>query len=212
MFTPALYQDHRRLRLLTFIGVNDLHCDGSVVSGRFNARLSEFSGEKDHLLVERFVNWPDNENAIVSFTRKYGPLHTAAKEKKEFAFALEEFREAQVYFRNLWREPQKLASLSLPDGTLRMCGGSVTYTASDLFKYLQCDLLTVNPDRVKVCKIEECGHPYFAAAHLKKQFCSSECQEIGHRAAKRDWWQRKGQEWLESRKEKEDADGTPKAR
>jgi hypothetical protein len=212
MFTPGLYQDHRKLRLFTPLGVDDVGCDGTVVSGHFKASLHEFAGEKDGRLVERFANWPDDVESIVSFTRQYGPLHGAAKESCKFAFLLEEFRESQVYFRDLWKRPERLAQLELPDGKLRFVGGTVTYAATDLFKYLQCDLLTNAPERIRICRRDGCAHPYFIAAHLKKQFCGPECQEEGHRSAKRDWWQRRGQEWLQSRKEKGGSNGTDKTR
>jgi hypothetical protein len=108
MFTPALYQDHRRLRLLTFIGVNDLHCDGSVVSGRFNARLSEFSGEKDHLLVERFVNWPDNENASSASQANMAPCTQQRRRKRSLRLHLRNFVKPKCISETYGENPRSL--------------------------------------------------------------------------------------------------------
>ena len=200
MFTPALYRDRNNFRLVTMAGVRNAQCSDDTVSGHFKVKLIELAGTQDVRLIETFVNCPDDADSIVKFTRQFGPLKTPAIEGGKFSFKIEDFKQSQAYFRDLWKQPKALGQLGIPDGTLRLSRGTITYEATDLFRYLQFDLLMNEADRVRVCKRVGCPHPYFVAAHLNKRFCRPDCAEEGQRDAKRDWWQRNGQEWRQTQK------------
>lgn len=200
MITPTV---HRELRFLTLSGVDGVQLSGDAVVGQFKPRLVEISGTREVSLIESFVNWPDDPKSIVRFTRKYGPLDIPAIPSAPFEFHLEAFKAAQEHFREIWRNLRKqnpdLELLSL-GGSLRFHRGSITYTAPNLRAYLYVDLTTSPAERVRVCKREECRHPYFIAGHLKQQFCSDECAEEGQRLLKREWWEKHGQSWRAKRR------------
>jgi hypothetical protein len=210
MFTPALYQDHQKFLLLTSIGVAEAHLISSSIAGHFKSDLREFGGEPGSRLIERFVNWRDDPDSILEFTRQYGPLKVKAIPGGTFSFKIEDFRKAQAMFRELWTHPETFAEMKATDGKLRLVGGTVTFSAVDLFRYLQFDLLMSDAGRVRVCKRAECAHPYFVAAHLKKRFCSPECAEEGQRDLKRVWWQKNGQQWRDKQREEGEQNGSNK--
>jgi len=192
MFHLANYHGNKNFRFITLTGVHSATLAGEVISGQFKNGLSEFPAEKGATLLVSFVNSHDDPKSILQFVRKYGPLWSPPVPNGSFSFELKKFREAQAHFREIWPAPEKLGDWEEKAGRLRFCGGTITYSASNIFSYLQC-VFSANIGRIRVCKSEECSHPYLIAAHLKKQFCSANCAEAAQRSAKRDWWQKSGQ-------------------
>jgi hypothetical protein len=199
MITPAI---RRELRFLTFSGVEGVELSGEAVVGHFKPKLVQIGGTRDESLVESFVNWPDDPKDIVRFTRRYGPLEIPAVPNGSFEFHLGAFKAMQGHFREIWKDLPKRTDLDLLKlgGALRFHKGSITYTAPNLRTYLYVDLITSPAERVRVCKREECHHPYFIAGHLKQVFCSDECAEEGQRLLKRAWWEKHGQSWRAKRR------------
>jgi hypothetical protein len=199
MRTPAI---RRELQFITFSGVEGVQFSGDAVIGQFKPKLVEIGGTRKVELIESFVNWPDDAESIVRFTCKYGPLQIPAIPGAPFEFHLDEFKAAQEHFREIWRSPRNHSDLELLGlgGSFRFHQGSITYTAPTLYAYLNADLTTSPAERVRICKREECRHPYFIAGHLKRQFCSDECAEEGQRALKREWWEKHGQSWRAKRR------------
>src|ERR1017187_266040 len=141
MITPAIL---RKLRFLAFSGVEGVQLSGDAVIGQFKPKLVEIGGARDVRLIETFVNWPDDAKSIVRFTRRYGPLEIPAIPGAPFEFHLDEFKTAQEYFRDIWRNVRKRSDLELLSlgGSLRFHKGSITYTAPNLRAYLFVDLTT----------------------------------------------------------------------
>src|SRR5450756_2443415 len=199
MITPAI---HRELRFLALCGVESARLAGDAVIGQFKPKLSEIEGTRKVSLVQRFVNWPDDPISIVRFTNRYGPLEIPAVTGARFEFHVDAFRAAQKQFREMWGNLRKHSGLELLNqgGSLRFRKGSLTYTAPTLYRYLYADLATSPVERVRICKREECPHPYFSAGHLKQRFCGDECAEEDQRALKREWWGKHGQSWRAKRR------------
>jgi hypothetical protein len=199
MRTPTIRRD---LRFLTLSGVEGVQLSENAVIGQFKPKLVEIGGTRKVELIEMFVNWPGDAKSIVRFTRKYGPLEIPASPGVPFEFHLDEFKAAQEQFREIWKNSRKHSDLELLSlgGSLRFHKGSITYTAPTLYAYLYADLTTSPAERIRICKREECRHPYFIAGHLKQQFCSDECAEEGQRELKREWWEKHGQSWRAKRR------------
>jgi hypothetical protein len=199
MITPNL---RRELQFLTLSGVEGVQLSGDVVIGQFKPKLVEIGGARKVGLIQSFVNWPDDTKSIVRFTRRYGPLEIPAVPGGPFEFHLDAFKAAQEHLWEIWGNPRKHSNLELLGlgGSLRFHRGSITYTAPTLYAYLFADLATSPVERVRICKWEECPHPYFIAGHLKQQFCSDECAEEGQRVLKREWWEKNGQSWRAKRR------------
>jgi hypothetical protein len=93
-------------------------------------------------------------------------------------------------------------------GSVNFRGGSITFIAKTLYWYLYLDLLTIPIERVKICKRDQCVHPYFIAGHLKQRFCSDECAEESQRELKKEWWGKKGRAWRINRRKAAKAEET----
>jgi hypothetical protein len=205
MLTPSLFG--RNFTLSTSLGVKDAERVGGEVVGWFKSELLSFEGVPDGRLIEKFLNWPDDPQSITQFTRDYGPLKIGPVPGKEFRFRINEFRVLQRQLRSIWKDLGNHAEQDLwKGGSLRFSGGSVYFIANTLYWYLYVDLITTRLDRARVCKRDQCGHPYFIAGHLKQRFCSDECAAEGQRELKKEWWDKHGQAWRLSRRDEHKAE------
>jgi hypothetical protein len=193
LFNPVLYRDNLRFSYRMLIGIKRPRLDGDIVKGRFMTDLVERVGHPRGRLIEEFVNLPADPENILRFTVENGPLENAVVPGSEFSFSLESFRATQENLVEMWRNPDQISECKVVDGAMRFHQGLITYTAGTLKSFLQFDLLTCPPERIKVCKWDGCGHPYFIAGDLKRRFCSVECSEEGRREVKRNWWEKNGQ-------------------
>jgi hypothetical protein len=195
MLTPAIFD--RKFDLRTSLGVDHAKEMGSEIEGQFKGALVEFDGEREGRLIQKFLNWPDDPQSILRFTRKYGPLEIAPVRGKAFQFPFTGFTRVQDQLRTIWRHLDKHAQRDLYEGgsLLFRGGGTVSFIAKTLYWYLYVDLITIPIERAKICKRDTCVHPYFIAGHLKQRFCSDQCAEEGQRELKRSWWDKNGQTW-----------------
>jgi hypothetical protein len=174
-------------------GVKKPQLDGEIIKGRFMTRLGERLGHPRGRLVEEFVNLPTDPQSILRFTAENGPLENAVVPGSAFSFDIRSFRVTHDNFVEMWRHPDRISECEEINGAVRFHQSLITYTAGTLKLFLRFDLLTCPPERIKVCKWDGCGHPYFIAGDLKRRFCSVECSEQGRREVKRSWWEKNGQ-------------------
>jgi hypothetical protein len=215
MLTPSTFL--RKLGLRISIGAKDTRQVGDEIVGHFKSVLVPFEGEREGRLIDKFLNWPSDPESIAQFTRKYGPLEIATVPGNEFRFHVTDFSRVQRQLQTIWKDINAHTAHNLmKGGSLHFRGGSVSFIAKTLFWYLYMDLITLPIERVKICKRDQCVHPYFIAGHLKQRFCSDECAEEGQRELKKEWWDKNGQAWRVKRrravKTEETKNGTKKAR
>jgi hypothetical protein len=202
MFTPA--KSIRHFRFCTLAGVENVRLvDSNKITGRFQAKLTEFYGPTKGRLIEDFLNWPSDPQSVLHFTRKYGPLQISPVEGKEFEVSWHPWTLDQRRLRSLWRQKSffDLNERERSNGTLAFRNGWLTYTAANLYVYLYMDLVTCEAKRLRICKRSDCPYPYFIAGHLKQRFCSDKCAEWGQREWKKQWWAEHGAAWRQERKE-----------
>jgi hypothetical protein len=200
--------EHRRsvgFLLRRLGGVQQVHLFRNVLQGQFSSDLKETGASKSPLVP--FVNWPDDSDSIVQFTECYGPLTQEPKPGAEFKFDLQEFRDAQDQFRNMWRNPRQYLGSAFDlmkelGGSVHLHKGSIIYIAPTLYKYLYADLLLTPEKQLRICRRMECTHPYFVAEHLNKQFCSTTCAQEYRREENKEWWQMHGKSWRSNRDKK----------
>jgi hypothetical protein len=187
------------IRLLTVGGVEEAHLSGNQVSGRFAQNLNEVRPSRDSRILEVFLNCPAEPEAILRFTRKYGPLKQEPNTGDEFTFEIQEFTGAQQLLREMWRNPAAYSGSPIDllklGGTLTFHGGTVTYNAPTLFNYFYADFVFSPLERFRICQRQGCPHPFFFAKHRNRQFCSEQCAEASQRESNREWWQKHGASW-----------------
>ena len=200
MLTPSSLP--RNLGLRTSLGARNVRQVGDEIVGHFKSVLISFEGEREGRLIDKFLNWTSDPESIARFTRKYGPLEISAVPGNEFRFRVTEFGRLQRRLRTIWKDIDTHTEPTLlRGGSVNFRGGSVSFIAKTLFWYLYLDLLTIPIERVKICKRDQCVHPYFIAGHLKQRFCSDECAGENQRELKKEWWDKNGRAWRINRRE-----------
>ena len=211
--TPA--KSLRNFRFCTLAGVTDVRQVGNEVHGRWQEALHEYYGPPSGRLIEEFLNWPDDLQAIVRFTRKYGPLYETPVSGATFGVNTHAWIGAQAHMRNLWQQLSRFPDWQPQGGCLAYRNGFLTYTAANLYMFLYMDLVTCMANRARTCKRQDCPHRYFIAGNLKQTFCSEVCAQWGQRQWKKEWWTEHGKSWrAKRRRQKQNGgkNGTRKAR
>jgi hypothetical protein len=194
----------QHLSIWTPIGAESVRIEGTEVVGRWQQSLRTFTGLRDRLLAEDFVNSSDDPEEIVRFTGLYGPLREEAKEGEEFRFSINEWRGVQSIFRQIWESRAGKTTLNTTlSGTqydIFVRNRNFVFWAKSLEGFLLLELITATAQRLRKCQRPECPNPYFVARHLKQQYCSTLCAEWAQARSKKKWWEKKGTAWLGQRR------------
>jgi hypothetical protein len=203
--TPA--NSLHRVTFFTLAGVENASLEGQQIVGRWTDPLQNFPGRQGRL-IEDFANWSDDAEAILRFTRRYGPLREEARPGAEFRFALDGWRFDQHRFRVAWEHlrprPGTTIVLGSYIGTASSHGwtyldGSLSFRAASLWEYLLLSLMASPQNQVRRCAQPDCEHPYFVARHPKQNYCSTPCARWGQSKWKRNWWTEHGKTWRKER-------------
>src|SRR5271169_3768862 len=72
-------------------------------AGKWVDSWQHYYGERSTTLAGHFANWEWENEQILEFTRRYGPLtHSPYHQPLEFSFSLESWKRNQWEFRRLW--------------------------------------------------------------------------------------------------------------
>jgi hypothetical protein len=175
--------------------------------------------------IVELANCRGDADAVQRFTRRYGPLFTAAD--GTFAFQLSDWRAMQRQFRCAWDgflgldsrypsaivpyfkehaphlflEPSKSAQAA---GRFELTPKGLDFVADTLYAALVLVLIAVHErGSLRHCAKPGCDEPYFIAAHPRQRYCTEKCAAWAQAEAKSAWWKVKGKEWLEQKTVKE---------
>ena len=204
---------------------------GDEIVGRFAESKPLFLANAK-TVCERFANCDGSGEAVLKFTRTYGPLNIAVAPGKLFRFQLDEWQKAQSEFLWTWRtttpsmlpELEKLGVASrkqigriafLEGCYLRVSRQGNRLGAEKLSTLLNICMAAIPVERLRVCPAKGCTKPYFVAHHLKQTLCGADkCKAWNGKRLKREYWAREKGPILAARKlaRKGERNGTQKAR
>lgn len=164
-------------------------------------------GGWDRKILEEFANCPPERDAIMNFTKEYGPLCAVPDKKGDIRFTLAEWRDLQNKYKQIWNEliPKrkvKFPNAQLPthfDEKFVWWFSELTYQVADLYRLLLLELYSISRQRVRKCKHANCTQPYFIAEHLGRKYCLK-CREVARRETKRKSWVRNNHRWAKRSK------------
>jgi hypothetical protein len=153
-------------------------------------------------LLEEFANCRPDPDAVVRFTKKYGPLRVSVAQYRDFKFRISTWLAAQSQFQKIWTRGRTRRVRFWPVDTLKAKPGesfSVSpwyyeYRTSNLHRLLLLELFSLVQARLKLCRRPDCPTPYFVATHLRQRYCSTACFGWRQRELKRAWWNAKGKQ------------------
>jgi hypothetical protein len=180
-----------------------------LVGGQISGRLTLAVGEAKPLpnLITNFLNWPTNDEDILRFTKKYGPINTA-EVGGGWSFGAEEWRGDQYFMQQAWGRDAIWGTqnecfgvgFDKSDRIWFYKDGHIVLERTELRQFLDDSLHAVPPERMKKCRRpaeEGCDTPYFIANHLHQEYCSVVCSAWAQRASKREWWRRRNEKLKE---------------
>jgi hypothetical protein len=186
-------------------GVENVRLDGAHLVGRWKASLERIHGSENVFLIQDFLNWRNEPEDILAFTKKYGPLEDRPKAGQSFTFPLTIWISRQRALRFAWNQVRnhgrRISGWDTNDemGSLMYESGRLTYTAQSLWSFISIDLVTYMPERLKLCMCPACPTPFFIARHLRLKFCSEKCAGWAQGISKKKWWDREGPAWRKRR-------------
>ena len=177
--------------------------EGPFVVGRLKQQLRQLRLSKPGQLAEEFANHPNDEQGILRFTNKYGPLRFWRPEPgQEFRFQLSEWRQEQETFKKAWLKVKAEGLGAQIGNRLTIQNGRLRCQTSTLLGLLLADLFTCPRERLKKCSRPDCPNPYFIAHHLGQRFCSDLCAGWAQRKWKQQWWAEHGDKWRNRKRRK----------
>src|SRR5262249_2641720 len=113
------------------------------------------------------------------------------RQNKLFHSRVKPFQDAQRSFRSLWCDRKRTGWQLQDKFTLSFLSEVPVIRVSNLHWFLFLDLVTHEPERLKICGRPDCPAPYFIARHhLGQQYCGSDCASWAQKKWKRQWWAR----------------------
>ena len=209
MSTPKAQPNNslRLVRFCTLAGVDTAHLEGGLIVGQFKKELRDFCGPRTGTLIEQFVNWQNDADSWLRFTRRYGPLREVATRGATFRVETKQFREVQEGFQKQWRDKKRSGwQLGNCPVTLTHLSGKTALRVSNLHWFLFLDLVTQDPKRLKVCERPDCSNPFFVTPHLGQLYCGSICSAWAQKQWKKKWWGEHGEDWRSKQQQHEQSE------
>jgi len=185
----------------------------ATVTGKWTDVPVEVGSGNAKELIEEFANCKEGPEAILRFTRKFGPLETAHRTNADgkgafFQFSVPAWRKEQHRIQMEWEAyfefrhiPISVTAIATsPKEYFVLTQSGLKYRAENLLRLLSFSLTSIPAERLRVCVRPHCTHPYFIARHLNQNYCSDRCARYGQQKWKKDWWDRHGTEWRRKRK------------
>src|SRR5437773_5279353 len=151
-------------------------------------------------LLEEFANCRPDPDAVIRFTKKYGPLQLIPSPSEVFSFRITDWLAAQANFCEKWKRNTgrrvRLWPVDILEGepgeSFSVSPWYYEYRASNLYRLLLLELYSFTQARLRLCRRPDCPTPFFVATHLKTKYCSKPCAAWKQREWKRAWWHAKG--------------------
>jgi hypothetical protein len=184
----------RPLKFYTLVGFAGVRIEGDGVVGNWDLNPKKLWGSSDARLVQDFVNWRSEPEAILKFAKQFGPIWGFRKPGREFGYSFSGWKRRQDMVRTLWRGAGSAGTVIPPDhGALVYEDGRLVLAPYTLFTFLCMELATCPSARLRICDVPGCPTPYFVARHdLRTKFCSTACAGTRQREWKRIWWKENG--------------------
>jgi hypothetical protein len=149
-------------------------------------------------VLNPFIDGTPLAQAILGFTRKFGPLTVPFCPGATFRFSVAEWKRARQFLHFVWKNASsglKRSPLTVPvdnakGDQFRFRDGLPTFRTQSLSTYMAFEIAAVPTDRFKRCANfgYGCRAPYFFASDLRERYCSETCFHESNKRKKREWW------------------------
>jgi hypothetical protein len=169
------------------------------IIGDWAHKASNYYGDRGNLLAQRFANSPSDARSILKFTQRWSPILGNPYDGRDgFQFTVESWAATQKAFQQLWRVVQRTGSCPfqpVEPVVVEFVKGRPLLQCQDLYTFMCFELMS-NASKLRTCKRENCGNPYFLAQHGKEQYCSIDCSNWAQSIWKKRWHEDRRQKRL----------------
>lgn len=160
----------KQIRIATqMAGVEDVRVEDGKVKGRWakNPPSCRFYGLPRTNLLEIFVNHQDTDDAIVRFTRQFGPLEyeharvgfgfVLPQPGKEWSFDAQKWRSWQSFLRAHWEEMTQVTGpigwqyQTLHGEAFAFVDGQYEFQVANLQRFLELILFCTPANKLRIC-------------------------------------------------------------
>ncbi len=188
------------IRFCALVGTES-ELQGDTVVGRWKSTQEPFYGlPRKQLLLEQFLNWSSEDQHILRFIRKYGPLYQNWIRGGKFWVRRSIWSTWQSRLRGMWEslmnEPHYFRFKCVIDGaSFSYKNSRFEFRVDQLATFLYIEMASCDRRRLRKCLADGCKAPYFVARHLGQRYCCNNCATWAQREFKKNWWKEKGAEW-----------------
>jgi hypothetical protein len=199
-----------RCAFYTPTGVEGVRVHRTEIVGDWKFKKDHYP-DKSLTLAQRFANSTCDAKSVLRFTERWGPLSGNPYDGKDgFRFTVESWAGTQQALQQLWRVVQHNGAIPFQPAepiVVEFAPKGTTLRCPDLYHFMCFELMS-NSKRLRICKREDCGTPYFLAQHGKEQYCSPDCANWAQSVWKKRWHEEQRQRRIKTGEN----DGTQKTR
>lgn len=197
-------------------GTRDVVLEGDYISGVWQTRGTIHrvgTGRAIALdVLNPFLGKSSLADAILLFTKKFGPLTIPYRRSSSFRFSIREWKAARRVLHFAWKAASTGAKgnrdFTIPldaQDCFNLENGQATFRTQKLITFAALEIASIPADRLKTCENRSfgCESPFFFASDLREKYCSEACAHESKKRKKLKWWN-------ENRREKKS--GTQKTR
>ena len=200
---PILDRTFTISRFWTIAKTETARLDGEKICGKFTEGPRPLRIKDPKAVCEEFANLPQTPDQILRFTRNYAPLHIPASTGQRFEFAVSKWIKYQTDFRADWAKLTPATGISPRmraqgrpllaklgrDSELWIYPEGIVLRVQAFLTLIYLFLAAFPTERLRVCPVPACPHPYFVAHHLRQTFCGNEaCIAWGMRRDRLAYW------------------------
>jgi hypothetical protein len=197
----------RKLDIFTIevqTGTRDVALDGENITGAWVDkgaihRIGEQPREIALHVLNPFLSGVRLTDAVLDFTKRYGPLTVPFRSAEPFRFSIKEWKMARHFLHVLWKAAsnglKRKWPISIPvdksDGDhFSFDDGRLTFRTQSLSTFMALEIARTPVEKFRQCANfgYGCKAPYFFANDLRERYCSEACARESKKRAKLDWW------------------------
>lgn len=175
--------------------------EGDYVAGKWDAEGEVYRiGEGRAIALEvlnPFLGERSFANAVLEFTRKFGPLTIPFSRSESFRFSIREWKAARRELHFVWKASGARGNraIKIPcDGSnldyFNRGHGRLTFRTQTLSTYAALEIASIPAEHLRTCENQKfgCKSPFFFASDLRERYCSETCAHEAKKRIKLKWW------------------------
>ena len=198
----GLERDLNNIGIEVQTGIKSAVQEGEYVAGTWNAEGEMYRiGEGRAIALDvlnPFLRERSFANAVLEFTRKFGPLTIPFSRGESFRFSIREWKTARRALHFVWKAAasgrRSNRAVKIPCESnldyFNRSQGRLTFRTQTLSTYAALEIASIPAELLRTCENQKfgCKSPFFFASDLRERYCSATCAHEAKKRIKLKWW------------------------